>query len=338
MNSPHLLQHLFKSTLPELGREIFDVCILLFRLTIPIIVVVKLLEELGAIPYISAVLAPLMTLVGLPESMGVVWTTTMLTNIYAGMVIFFQSPEAQQLSIAQVTVLSSMLLIAHSLPLELRITQRAGVRLLFALGLRIGSALLLGMALHYIYSAGGWLNTPVTLLWQPEMPDEESLWQWGLTQLKSLGMIVLVVSALLSLLRLLRWLHIERLMIWLLQPFLKLMGISPQATSLTIIGVTLGLSFGGGLLIREAESGRVSAKDCFSALCLLSLCHSIIEDTLLVLTMGADLSGVLWARLVFSVLFVSLLTRLVSRISPAIQHAYLFHDVSRISVPSQEPR
>ncbi|WP_315982760.1 hypothetical protein [Aliamphritea spongicola] len=76
--------------MPDLAKEIFDVFFLLFKLTLPVIIVVKILEEMGAIPYISALLEPLMLLVGLPENMGIVWTTTMITNIYGGMLIFFR--------------------------------------------------------------------------------------------------------------------------------------------------------------------------------------------------------------------------------------------------------
>ena len=319
--------HLLSKTIPSLLKEIYEVCFLLFKLTIPVIIVVKILEELGAIPYISALLEPLMLVVGLPESMGLVWTTALLTNIYAGMVLFFQQAGAEGLTVAQVTVLSTMILIAHGLPVELRITQKAGMRLPFAFMLRMGGAIVLGFLLHHFYRLTGWLQEPVELIWQPEVQDD-SLLTWFVTQLKSFGMIILVVGALLTLLRLLRWLHIERLMICALQPVLRLLGIAPQATSLAIIGVTLGLSFGGGLLIREAESGNVSPKDCFSALCLLSLSHSIIEDTLLVLTMGADLSGVLWARLIFSLIVIAIITRVLNFTSHQFNDRYLFSDVS----------
>ncbi|MEH6579993.1 MAG: hypothetical protein V7731_23305 [Amphritea sp.] len=322
----------FTSTLPNLGREIYDVCYMLFKLMIPVIIIVKLLEEFGAIPVISAALEPLMQLVGLPDTMGLVVTTTMLTNIYGGMLIFFQTAGQESLTVAQITVLSSMLLIAHSLPIELRIVQQAGVRFLVALSIRLISALLLGMILHHVYSWGGWLQQPAELIWTPAVTDN-SLLSWTLAQLESFAMIILVISALLSLLRFLRWIHVERAMIWLLRPVLRLLGIGPQATSLTIIGVTLGLSFGGGLLIKEAQSGHISPRDCFSALCLLSLCHSMIEDTLLVLTMGADLSGVLWARLLFGLLFVAIMTRWLNNTSDKFQQRYLMHVVT----PSQAP-
>ncbi len=323
-----LIQHPFvRQTLPSLAREIYDVCYLLFRLMIPVIILVKLLEELGAIPLISAALEPLMRLVGLPESMGLVWTTTLLTNIYGGMLIFFQLAPEANLSIAQITVLSSMMLIAHSLPIEIRIVQQAGVRIAVALAIRLLCALLLGAILHQVYSWGDWLQQPAQMIWTPPAGDAD-LTHWLLNQLQSFAMIILIISALLSLLRFLRWIHVERAMIWLLRPVLRFLGIGPQATSLTIIGVTLGLSFGGGLLIKEARSGQISPRDCFSALCLLSLCHSVIEDTLLVLTMGADLSGVLWARLLFSLLFVALMTRWLNSTSESFQQRFLMHPVT----------
>ena len=73
----------------ELAREIYFVTWTLYKLMIPTVLVVKLLEEMGALVYLSWLLSPLMTLMGLPESMGIVWATAMVTNLYAGMVVFF---------------------------------------------------------------------------------------------------------------------------------------------------------------------------------------------------------------------------------------------------------
>lgn len=323
-----LVKHPFVAhTLTELIGEIYAVCYTLFKLMIPVIIVVKILEEMGAIPFISQLLEPLMSLVGLPDSMGLVWTTTVLTNIYAGMLLFFQLAPQENLSVAQVTVLSGLMLMAHGLPVEVRIVQQAGVRFITALLIRLVGALVFGMLLHYLYSWGGWLQQPIELLWTPPTVDS-SLVAWTLSQLESLAMIVVVVSALLSLLRFLRFIHVERLMIWLLKPVLKLLGIGPQATSLTIIGITLGLSFGGGLLIREAQTGHINKRDIFSALCLLALCHSLIEDTLLVLFMGADISGVLWLRLLFSLLFVAVMSRWLARTSDSFQQRFLVRSIS----------
>ena len=294
----------------ELGRDIWQVSITLFRLMVPTIIVVKILEMLGAVEYLALLLSPVMSLVGLPDSMGIVWATTMLTNIYAGMLVFFYVQQSEMLTVAQVTVLSLLMLLAHGLPVEARIAQQAGIRLRVTLLLRVGGGLLLGWIFHQVCTQMQWLQTPNTLVWQPEIP-EPGLRAWALGQLESLLMIQIVIIVLLTALKVLRVIGVERLMSYLLRPVLRLMGIGREATSITIIGVTLGLAFGGGLLIKESREGHLSKEDVFASMSLLALCHSMIEDTLLVMVLGADIGGVLWARLVFALVFIAVLTRLV---------------------------
>ena len=63
---------------------------------------------------------------------------------------------------AQVTILGTLMLLAHSLPVEIRIAQRAGCRLITQLLLRIGGAIVLAILLNQLYRYGGWLEEPVT--------------------------------------------------------------------------------------------------------------------------------------------------------------------------------
>ncbi len=270
---------------------------------VPALLIVKGLELLGAIEWIAIILGPLMKLVGLPSNMGIVWATTILTNIYGGMVIFFELAANETLTVAQVTVLGGMMLIAHGLPVEAAIAKKSGVTLRATLIIRIFGAFIYGAALHFIYQTGDFLQENNQLLWQPEV-TEINLLEWSLEQVKTLLMVLVIITILITLLRFLKWLHIERLMHWLLSPLLLLLGLSKQASNITIIGITLGLSFGGGLLIKEAESGLLSAKDIFLSMALLALCHSLIEDTLLIMVLGAHISGVLWGRLAFTFIFI----------------------------------
>lgn len=310
----------------ELLKDIYQVVSTLFKIMIPALLLVKILEEIGGVEVIAWLLGPVMAWVGLPESMGLVWATTLLTNIYTGMIIFFNVAQTESLNVAQVTVIGTMMLIAHTLPIEARIAQKAGVRIGVTLLIRLSSALLLGFILHHLYAWGGWLQQPSQLLWSPGVVDS-SITAWLLSQLKSLGMIVLIISALLTTLKLLRLLHIERLLHWLLQPVLRMLGIGPTATTITIVGFTLGLAFGGGLLIKEAQAGHVPYRDVFSAMTLLALCHSVIEDTLLILLLGADISGILWMRLLFGFLVVAFVSRLLSRSSEQFHRRFLVHEL-----------
>ncbi|MEH6583869.1 MAG: hypothetical protein V7754_18185 [Halioglobus sp.] len=308
----------------ELVREIGLVTWTLYKLMIPALLVVKLLEELGALVYLGYFLSPLMAFVGLPDSMGVVWATTIMTNLYAGMLVFFELAQAETLSVAQVTVLSTLLLVAHGLPVEARIAQRAGIKLPVTLFIRLGGALLFAWLLHRIYSAGGFLQQESVLAWTPEIVDT-SLQAWALSQLNGLVMIFFIIAALLTLLKVLRVLGVERLLAVLLAPLLRVMGIGREATTITIVGMTLGLSFGGGLLIREAEQGHVSRRDIFASLTMLALCHSLIEDTLLMLLLGAHVSGIIWLRMLFTLVALALVTRWLGRRDDAFVDRYLFN-------------
>jgi hypothetical protein len=85
----------------------------------------------------------------------------------------------------------------------------------------------------------------------------------------------------------------------LVSTLLRLFKIRKGASNIIDLVINLGLSFGGALLIAEAKSGRLSKRNVFISMRFLALCHSLVEDTLLILLLGAHISVFLWARLVF---------------------------------------
>jgi len=136
--------------------------------------------------------------------------------------------------------------------------------------------------------------------------------QWGLDQLQMLMSIFIIISALIILLRILKKIGVESLLQKSLSPILKLLSITKDASSITITGITLGLSYGAGLLISEVKKGHIGKKDVLLSVSFLSLAHSLIEDTLLILLLGADVIAILWIRIVFSIFIVALLAKYIS--------------------------
>jgi len=324
-----------KQFFSELIHDIFNVTFTLFKVMIPILVLIKIIEELGGIVLLSQVLGPLMQMVGLPDSMGLVWATTLLTNIYGGLIVLINLDTA--LTVAQASILGSMMLLAHALPIEATIAKKAGVSLWVTLLFRVGGSLLLAWILHFTYQTTDSLNQPAQILWSPEITENSSYFAWAVNQLQSLVMVFVVISALLLTLKILKLLGIEKLMAILLKPFLRLLGISQEATNITIIGATLGLSFGGGLLIHEAQKGHVAPRDVFTAIMLLNLLHSLIEDTLLILLIGADFNSIFWGRLVFSVLVIATLAATIRQLSPTFCERYLYRSVVRNRTAKASP-
>ncbi|ALS99822.1 hypothetical protein [Lacimicrobium alkaliphilum] len=296
----------------QLLRETFSIYLTLLKILVPTLIIVKVLEVMGATALLGAWLGPLMALIGLPESAGLVWATTLLTNIYTGMVVFVSLAEQQSLTVAQVSVLGTLMLVAHALPFEGAVAKKAGVPWWFTLLLRIGGAFILAAVVHLFYQHFGWLQQTNQLAWQAS-PTDGSLITWATDQLLTIGAIFFIILTLVSLLWLLRKLGIEKLLHWALFPLLRLLGIGREAANITIIGITMGLSFGAGILLNEVGKGKLSKRDVLLTVSFLGLCHSLIEDTLLVMLLGAHLSAILWARLAFSVITIALMARLLPK-------------------------
>ncbi len=290
--------------------ESFAVFGVLLKIMIPALIVVKVLQELGAMEAIGSVLAPVMSLTGLPPELGIVWATTLLTNVFSGIVVFAGLAGDLSLSVEQVTVLGSMMLIGHSIPIEGAVARRAGVPWWVTIVLRVGGALVLGGFLHFVYTKFNVLQEPASIVWSTANTDD-SLWSWILTQLETLVVIYFVILALVVLLNTLRVMGLERIIHIGLVPVLRLLGIGRSAANVTVVGVALGLSYGAGILIRELDKGVMGKRDAYLALCFLGLLHSVIEDTLLIMAMGADLSGILWARIIFAFVVAAILAKLL---------------------------
>jgi len=294
----------------KIFTEILQAYTSLLKVMVPAIIAVKILDMLGFTWYLGQLLAPVMQLIGLPEQMGLVWATAILTNVYTAMVVFVDVSGSMQLTVAQVSVVGVLILLSHSIPIEGAVAKMVGVRWRITFALKIGGGLCMAAMVNWLYESLDYQQQAATLLWSNAAQDL-TLQQWAVEQLKLLVTIFFIISALMCLLALLRKIGVEKLMHLVLSPFLKLLNISKDASSITIVGITLGLSFGAGLLINEVKSGKISKKDVFLSVCFLSIAHSLIEDTLLVLLLGADVVAILWLRILFALVVVAFISRVM---------------------------
>jgi hypothetical protein len=312
----------YKTLAREVLADTLNVTWILFKVMIPVVIVVKILEELGAVRTMAGLLAPVMGAVGLPGAMGIVWATAMLTNLYAAAMAFVSLAPTTPLTAAQVTILTCMMLVAHNLPVELRVAQKAGTRLAAMAVIRIGGALVLACLLNLFYRWTGLLQERAVLLWQAPSVSA-TLATWALGQVENLARIFGIVLCLMILLRVLRWVGVIDLVERLLAPVLRVLGMTPAATDITVVGMVLGVAYGGGLIIQHATSGEVSKRDVFFSLSLMGLCHSLIEDTTLMALLGGHLSGILLARIVFALVCTFGLVRLCNRMPERLFDRYL---------------
>lgn len=286
----------------------------LLKITIPIVVITKILEELGLIELLSSLLEPVMNLLGLPGTFGLVWATAMLTNLYGAMVVFASFAPELHPTILQVTVLCSIMLIAHSLPLELAITQKAGAPF-FPIGLlRVGGAFFYGILLNLLgKNFQSWQEPAVTLFTVNQ--GATTLDTWIIGQITSFLLIIVVIFCIICVMRVLRDIGVLTLLEKGLQPILPYFGMTRNAAPVTVVGMVMGISYGGALIIREANSGKMEKREVFYSLALMGLSHSLVEDTLLMVALGGHIGGLLVGRLIFSLVIISLLVKIINSIN-----------------------
>ena len=131
-------------------------------------------------------------------------------------------------------------------------------------------------------------------------------------------MIFIIITALVALMHILKKTGLIEKLNNFLASFLEFIGLTKAAAPITVIGTTLGLAYGGALIINEAKSGKLTDKDIVLSLSLMGLSHSLIEDTLIMLAIGATIVGVLFARIIFTIIIMILLVQIFNRISKNI--------------------
>ena len=156
-----------------------------------------------------------------------------------------------------------------------------------------------GWILHALLDGFGLLQGKAAILLAAE--PTTSWAGWFVEFIESLAEIYVVVCAVMLLHKGLNYFHISEWIGRMLGPVLRLLGISPKAVNIVIIGFTLGILYGSGLLIKETQEGSLSKRDSLCSISLLGLSHSLIEDTLLLMLVGGSLWGLLAFRVIFTI-------------------------------------
>ncbi len=298
-----------KQAAKELMHESLATSWLLIKITVPVVIITRLLEDIGLIKYLSLLLDPVMGLMGMPGELGLVWATGMLTTIYGALAVFASLAPSLELTTAQITVLAAVLLIAHALPIELSISKKAGAPFLPIVILRILGAIIYGTILSFLSSTFNFWQEPASLIFG-QVQRSRDYGPWAMGQLENIALLFCVITVILVLMKLLRFIGVIRLIERGLKPVLPILGMSTQAAPITVVGMILGIGYGGALIIRETAKGALSRKDIFNAMALMGLCHGLLEDTLLMVAMGGTVIGVFWGRIAFSLLAIYLLVKM----------------------------
>jgi hypothetical protein len=284
----------------------------LFKIMIPVSIMVAILEYIGAIGMFGKWLSPLAQMLGLPGEAGIVWATTLISNMYGGMISFASIFTSGSLSIAQVSILCNLMLVAHTFPVELGVARSAGLRLVPVFLLRFIPAILSSWLMFVFLEGMDWLQGPSKLSWKAE--KQAATWNERiLAEVERYFMVFLVVMALLLTMKFLKASGLLHRFTQMLRPLIRLLGMEERVLPITVIGMSMGILYGGGLMIQEAKTKAIDTRQLFYAFLLMGLCHSLIEDSLLMMALGADWSMVFLFRPIFALVFTAVSLYLLRR-------------------------
>jgi hypothetical protein len=274
----------------------------ILMIMVPVSFCVTMLQYTGVLERIAWVLSPIMKIVSLPPEASFALIAGALINIYAGIAVM----GTLSLSAWDINIMAVMMLICHNLIVESAVQSKTGVSGLKMTLFRIIAAIGMGICLSFILpegfkqvsttmggkvfsSAQGFLD--VLILWVK---------QTSMLTLK----VILIIAAINLIIDVMRYLKAFDSVITLLRPLTFMHGLPKKASFMWMAGILFGLAYGSGVLIAEAQTGRVD-KDSLVRLNLsLGISHSLIEDTLLFVAIGASLFWVLIPRMVAAAVMV----------------------------------
>jgi hypothetical protein len=270
----------------------------LIKLTIPVSFAVFLLDFAGWLNLVAAWVAPLFKLIGLSGEASVVLITSIFTNIYSSIIVMTTLGTGYR----EGTILAVMCLISHGLIVETAIQKKTGSNPFRMVFIRLSASLIAAVLLNKILP--GETIEPAGIVIRHSVNFLPALSEW----IKAIAMTTFKIVLLVNLLLILQKILDEfGLISWILIPFkplLQIMGLPSNTGFLWMIAYTLGLSYGGAIMISQSEEGKLTRKDADLLNHHIALSHSQLEDTLLFVALGYPFVMLVFPRILLAIVYV----------------------------------
>jgi hypothetical protein len=263
---------------------------------IPVSLGMTILKFTGLLEHLTWILEPLMSLLSLPADASMALIMGALINIYAGIAVM----GTMSLDLWSINIIAVMMLICHNLIVESAVQSKTGVSGLKMAFFRIVAALTMGLALTALLpeslKSKHWVMGNIVTSQTQTYTDMLSLWsvQTSILTLK----VILIIIGVTVFIDLMRYYRMFNPAASLLRPFTRINGLKNKSAFMWMAGLVFGLAYGAGVLIAEARAGHMDHDSLARLNLSLGISHSLIEDSLLFVAIGASLFWVVVPRVV----------------------------------------
>jgi hypothetical protein len=270
----------------------------MLKITIPVSLGVFLLDFFGILNVIASWVEPLFRMIGLSGQASIVLITSIFTNIYSVIAVMSTLGFGHREGI----ILAVMCLISHAMIVETAIQKKTGSQPLRIILVRLSSSFLAALLLNFILPLEGAALAENVV--RKSLEFNVAFENWGINIFITSVKIVVLINLLLILQKILNEFGLIR---WILMPFkplLKVMGLPANTGFLWIVAYTLGLGYGGAIMISEAEEGRLEKDDADLLNHHIAISHSQLEDPLLFVAVGFPFLILIWPRVLIATIVV----------------------------------
>ncbi|OXS79469.1 nucleoside recognition domain-containing protein [Domibacillus enclensis] len=281
------------------------------KVIFPITLVVTILQFTPVLPWVIALISPIMGIFGLSGDAAIPLVIGNVLNLYAAIGAIL----SLELTVKEVFILAMMLSFSHNLFVESIVATKVGVKMWVILAVRLGLAITAGIVINLVWQGGGEIAQYGMV---PEAAAEPTTWAGiGLLGLQKatfgvlqLAMIVIPLMVMIQFAKDLKWLDAFSRAV---APATRFLGMKENTSMTLASGLLIGLAMGSAVMIQAVEEDGVSRRDVTLAFIFLVACHAVIEDTLIFIPLGIPVWPLFLIRIVTAVVLTMVVARLWGR-------------------------
>ncbi len=95
-----------------------------------------------------------------------------------------------------------------------------------------------------------------------------------------------------------------------LRPAMKSLTMREDAACPMLVGLVFGIFYGAGAIIEASEEGRLTVRDRYLLSIFLGICHSLFEDTMIFVAIGASAFTLISTRLIIGFVVTMVVARI----------------------------
>jgi hypothetical protein len=270
---------------------------IIVKLVIPIYIIADILYFYNTLSYVSFLIKPFTSILGLPPEASLAIISGMFLNLYAA--VAFAAPL--DMDIQQWSILAIFLGVCHSLVVESIIIKKLGISNIYSYALRFFGGLIIAFSATFLPKS---LFSSTITVEQFHKTNYDTISQLLINSFYNATILTIKIIILVSLL------------IFIMDFIKNLKLIKNSVKNINksfslLVVIFLGITYGAGVLINETNN--LSKNDIFFIATFLMICHAIIEDTLLFVIFGADFTMVVTIRVVWAIAITYIFTKFYKR-------------------------